>query len=126
MVQCKNCKSIKVIVRDGNFAKRKREGEPAEKYEYNKLYFTCETCEDSWESSPEGEKLYYEYLDVKSKTHIPVLDINKTGNYPPPPHVRIEDLMRKTEISKILLAEHLHDLNLSPSDWFEIKQDAEE
>lgn len=124
MVQCKNCKSIKVIVRNGNFASRKNEGEPAQVHEFNKEYFLCEICEDSWESDGKGEKLYFEYLDLRRLTPTSVGNMGVDGSYSIAPHIDWNNLVRRKELAKILSELHRHDLNLSAGDWWEIDQDA--
>ncbi len=48
----------------------------------------------------------------------------KDGNYGSAPYIDQSDLLRRDEIAKILVTSYKHLLDLSPSEWHNIKLDA--
>lgn len=124
MVTCLHCSSINVRVNNGNFAHVKPEGEPAAKYTYNKLFFFCERCENQWESTPDSEKDYLDYVWLRNRTEIPVRNMGADGSHGPPAYINAGELMRRGELAKKISSSYKHLLNLAPSEWHKIHQDA--
>lgn len=122
MIICK-CGSIRVDVKNLDFARAKPEGASTAKYTGPHHSFYCYDCKLQWKSVPENWKLYYEYQSLVPKTTFLVHDM-KDGNYGHAPHIDANDLMRRDEIAKILVESYQHLLNLSPSEWHNIKLDA--
>ena len=124
MVICKECDSLDVRVNDGNFARTKREGEPSAVHTYNKKFFYCEQCESKWESTPEAEKDYLDYLWLKGRTTMLAHEMPRDGSYGPPAHIDGAELMRREELAKKLVESYRHLLDLAPDEWYEIEQDS--
>ncbi len=122
MIICK-CGSIRVDVKNLDFARAKPEGAPTVKYTGPNRAFYCYDCTSKWKSNSEDWKLYYEYQSLVPKTTFTVHDM-KDGNYGPAPYIDQDDLLRRDEIAKILVKSYQHLLDLSPSEWHNIKLDA--
>lgn len=122
MIICK-CGSIRVDVKNLDFARVEPEGAPAAKYEGPNHSFYCHDCKLQWKSIPEDWKLYYEYQSLVPKTTFFVNDM-KDGNYGSAPYIDANDLMRRDEIARIIVESYQHLLDLSPSEWHNIKLDA--
>lgn len=97
MVICPQCKSINVRVANGNFARTKGEGQPSAKHSYTKLLFHCWDCEHNWESTPEAEKDYFEYVHLRSRTEIAAGDLGKDGSYQVGPTIDSGETSRRIE-----------------------------
>lgn len=124
MVICRNCKLTNVKVLDQNFAKKKEEGQPSAKNEPSKEQFYCWSCHHTWNSNPDSEKLYLEYTQLKGETTLIVHDMHK-GQKIEPQHLSLDKMMRATEIAKELVSSHRHTLDIDPSEWFDIEQEAQ-
>lgn len=124
MVICPSCKSIEIKIADQNFARKKPEGQPAVKTELSKQQFYCWTCAHAWNSNPESEKLYAEYVNLKGKTTLVVHDMH-SGKKMEPQYLDVDKMMRKTAIAKELVASHKHTLDVDPGEWYDLEQEAQ-
>ncbi|MEK7187471.1 MAG: hypothetical protein AAB691_01325 [Patescibacteria group bacterium] len=122
MITCPNCKSIDIKTLDLEFARRKKEGEAANKDEILKEQFTCQTCGDEWDSNPKSEELYREYLELKKETEMIAQDMKPGGQYKVQ-YIDPQKLSRRLEVARELVSSHQHTLNISPSAWHDLKQD---
>jgi hypothetical protein len=99
MVICSNCGSRKVTVNNGNFAARKREGQPSQKHTHNTYYFYCHDCEEQWESDPQAERDFFEYSDLEQRTRMRVRDHKPGGGHGTPPNIQPSDIPKRREKS---------------------------
>jgi len=107
-----------------NFAHVKREGEPSAKFLYNKYSFYCHDCMNQWESIPEAEKDYFEYVDLRNRTNIIVRDMGKDGSFGPAQQIDFGELSRRKELARKIMDSYQHMLNIDPGEWYELAQDA--
>jgi len=107
-----------------NFARVKPEGQPAEKHEYDIYSFFCFDCEHQWESDPQVQKDYLEYLWLRDRTSLVARDMKPNGDYGPAPFIDSSELTRRNELAKKIINSYKHTLDLSPSEWYKIGQDA--
>ncbi len=125
MVICKNCNSMNVKVANGNFASAKPEGQPAVVHKFNKYFFHCWDCESNWESIPEAEKDYLDYVWLRDRTTLVARSMGSDGSYGPAQFIEASELMRRTELAKKIHGSYRHLLDLDPGEWHEIDQDAQ-
>src|SRR3990167_11360564 len=123
MITCKNCKSKNVKVANMNFASLKKEGQPAEKQGEEKYSFFCFYCEQQWESDPQAQKDYLEYMWLKGRTSTVARDMNPSGDYGPASFIDNSELTRRNELAKKIINSYKHTIDLSPSEWYKIEQD---
>ncbi|KKP78412.1 MAG: hypothetical protein UR77_C0003G0019 [Candidatus Nomurabacteria bacterium GW2011_GWC2_35_35] len=124
MVTCPNCKLKKVKVVHMNFASLKPEGQPAKKQEYDTYSFFCFDCEHQWESDPQVQKDYLEYLWLRDRTSMIARDMNSDRSYGPAPFIDSSELTRRNELAKKIVNSYKHALDISPSEWYKIEQDS--
>ena len=124
MVTCQKCKSTDVKINNGNFARTKHEGEPSAKHAFNKYFFYCEQCENKWESTPDEERDYFEYVRLRERTILVVRDVGKNGSYGPAQHIDSGELSHRIELAKKIVASYRHLLDLDPGEWYEIERDS--
>lgn len=124
MITCPNCQTTNVRVNNGNFARVKCEGEPAAKYIYNKFFFYCEDCEEKWESTPEAERDYFDYVALRDRTTPIVRTIRRGESYGPAQYIDPAELSRRIELAKKLILSYKHLLDLGAGEWYEIEQDS--
>jgi hypothetical protein len=123
MVTCPNCNLTDIRIANGNFASVKLEGQPSAKYTYDKKLFHCRDCEKNWESTPEVEKDYNEYIRLSNLTTISVQDFKDDGSYEQPQYIDDDETLR-TELAKKIVSSYKHILNLNPEEWLKIEKDA--
>ena len=123
MITCPKCNSMNVRVNSGNFARVKREGEPAYKHTYDIRFFYCEDCENKWETTPESQRDYYDYVALRDRTMFFANGMGNDGSYGPTNNIDSVDLMRKTELARKIVASYRHLLDLDPAEWYELEQD---
>jgi hypothetical protein len=123
MINCPNCKSINVKSIDLNFARIKKEGEPAAKISDFKKQFFCYDCNFSWDFNPESEKLYLEYIQLRDETAL-ITQIIKPGDSYVPKYIDSNKLNKRKEIAKELTASHQHTLDIKSDEWYELQKDA--
>ena len=124
MVTCPKCQSTNIKVNNGNFARTKPEGERSAVHTHNKYFFYCEQCENKWESTPDEEKDYLDYVWLRDRTTLVVRDVAKDGSYGPAQHIDSGELSRRIELAKKIVATYKHLLDLDPGEWHEIEQDS--
>ena len=125
MVTCQKCQSTDVRVNNGNFASRKLEGEPSAVHEYNKNFFYCEKCENKWESTPEAERDYLDYVWLRDRTTLVARSMSEDGSYGPAQYIDSGELSRRIELGKKIISSYKHLLDLDPGEWHEIGQDSD-
>lgn len=124
MLWCQNCGSTKVKVTNLNFTKLKPEEEAAIKYSHNKDSFYCQNCEKQWESIPEAEETYLEYVSLRNKTQLVAYNVQDYKNSPLPiQNINHEELIRRHELAKKISDCYKHLLDISPKEWHELEQD---
>ncbi|MDB4992125.1 MAG: hypothetical protein JWL75_370 [Parcubacteria group bacterium] len=124
MVICPHCKSRNVSVNNGNFARVKPEGIPAAKHTYDIRFFYCEACEEKWESTPESQSDYYDYVRLRDRTQMSAQEVRPGETYIVGPHIEPGELMRRGELAVKIVDLYTSVLDLSPSEWHEIHLDA--
>jgi len=124
MITCQKCRSINIKVSSLNFARVKLEGQPAFKHHYNKYSFYCSDCNNQWESVPEAEKDYHEYLDLCSKNTILSQDLKEDGGYGQTRQINYDELEKEKVLAKKIVSSYKHVLNINPSEWHNLEQSA--
>ena len=124
MVICLNCKSRDVKIGDDNFARRKLEGGDYAIGKKSGSTFHCQKCGESWESIPEAEGDHSEYIQLRDRTAMMVQDVGVGGSHSPPPSINANELMRRSELAKKIIALYKHVLDLDPGAWHDIELDA--
>ncbi len=123
MIKCKNCQSVNVKVSDLNFAKIKPEGWPAAKYTYDKYSFLCLDCNQVWESEPESQKDYYDYMCFRDRTTLVAHKMEKNKKIIAQ-HINLDDMEQRARLSKKIVNSYKHLLDLPPEEWYAIERDA--
>jgi hypothetical protein len=120
MVYCSKCNSINIRVHDLGFAKKIQDGQLAPKFENSKQQFICDSCNHSWFSDPEAEKLYFEYVGLKERTTLVAKTMKPGGTYTAQ-YINPQELMRRGELAKILFLKYKSYLDISPEEWYNIE-----
>lgn len=124
MIRCSNCESINVRVSNGNLPSVKPEGQPSAMCTYNRNLFYCRNCENKWESIPEAEQDYSEYIQLCYRTRIVSRDLKRDGGYGPALNICPEELSQQKDLAKKIVSTYKHVLNIDCGEWHDIEQDA--
>ncbi len=123
MIICPECNLKDVKAVELNYAKRKREGEPAAKGEVIPLSFFCYNCKHEWEADPKCEPLYQEYVRLEGLTRQVAVDKSALGTRE---ITRINglDILNRTKVAKKLVGLCKSSLNLPPGEWLVVERNA--
>lgn len=124
MIFCPKCNQGNAKKNDLNFTDKVVDGKPARKMDELKYEFACKTveCAHVWCPSPEGEKLYAEYVVLLKETNFATPTFTRGDAYNPT-SVDFDKILERVGIARKLFEEYRYDVDFDPKDWQQMQVD---